>query len=354
MDRPWIEAGLKYAWVSEHDVPCLLVQRVARLRAKNGLDQQFLRYVIGSRAFTDYVIGVQTGTAVPHISGKQIQAYEFMCPPLDEQRAIARILGTLDDKIELNRRMNATLEAIARALFRSWFVDFDPVRAKAEGRQPVGMDAATAALFPDGFEDSPLGEIPWWWRVADLRDCLAVLETGSRPKGGVKGIEKGVPSIGAESITGLGQFDFGKVKFVPSEYYQSMKRGRIEDRDVLVYKDGGRPGQFEPHTSMFGDGFPFSEACINEHVYRLRAGDVLSQEFVYFWLRTDFAEEEMRIRGTGVAVPGLNSTALGGLRESSRTATRWWDYQRSATRCCQSCCRARCGWPAPSRRSTRC
>jgi len=81
-------------------------------------------------------------------------------PPLPEQRAIARILGTLDDKIELNRRMNETLEAMARALFKSWFVDFDPVRAKAEGREPAGMDAETAALFPDSFEETELGEVP--------------------------------------------------------------------------------------------------------------------------------------------------------------------------------------------------
>jgi type I restriction enzyme S subunit len=84
-------------------------------------------------------------------------------PPLDEQKAIARILSSLDDKIELNQQMNRTLEAIARAIFKSWFVDFDPVRAKMDGRQPAGMDAATADLFPDSFEDSPLGKIPKGW-----------------------------------------------------------------------------------------------------------------------------------------------------------------------------------------------
>src|SRR5438105_8619283 len=83
-----------------------------------------------------------------------------LLPPPEEQRAIAAILGALDDKIELNRRMNQTLEAIAQALFKSWFVDFDPVHAKAEGRPPFGMDEVTAALFPDSFEDSELGPIP--------------------------------------------------------------------------------------------------------------------------------------------------------------------------------------------------
>src|SRR6266540_1896448 len=101
-----------------------------------------------------------------------IPKFEIPVPSLHEQRAIARILGALDDKIELNRQMNATLEAIARALFQSWFVDFDPVRAKAEGRAPYGMDAATAALFPDGFEESALGEVPRGWEILPLGDFL--------------------------------------------------------------------------------------------------------------------------------------------------------------------------------------
>jgi type I restriction enzyme S subunit len=95
-------------------------------------------------------------------------------PLPDEQRAIAHILGTLDDKIELNRRMNETLEALARAIFKSWFVDFDPVRAKAEGREPTGMDAATAALFPDSFQESPLGKIPKGWGVRRLGEVTGV------------------------------------------------------------------------------------------------------------------------------------------------------------------------------------
>lgn len=133
---------------------------MACLRGKERLDNRFLRYLIGSRSFTDHVLGVQTGTAVPHISGKQIGEFEFHLPPLPEQRAIAHVLGTLDDKIELKRRMNATLEALARAIFKSWFVDFDPVHAKARGEQPAGMDAATAALFPAASRTPSWGRSP--------------------------------------------------------------------------------------------------------------------------------------------------------------------------------------------------
>lgn len=153
MDRPWIEAGLKYACVSAHDVPCLLVQRVSRLRAKDTLDQKFLRYVIGSPEFTNYVLGVQTGTAVPHISGNQIKQYQFLLPSLPEQRDIAWILGGLDDKIELNRRMNRTLEHMARAMFRQWFVENEEVEGweveKFNEISEISRDSVNPSQFPD-------------------------------------------------------------------------------------------------------------------------------------------------------------------------------------------------------------
>ena len=105
---------------------------------------------------------------------KFAQSLEIPLLPLPEQKAIARILSSLDDKIELNQQMNGTLEAIAWAIFKSWFVDFDPVRAKMDGRQPAGMDAATADLFPDEFEDSPLGKIPKGWKVTTLGDVVSI------------------------------------------------------------------------------------------------------------------------------------------------------------------------------------
>jgi type I restriction enzyme, S subunit len=95
-------------------------------------------------------------------------------PPTDTRKAIAAVLGALDDKIELNRRMNATLEAMARALFQSWFVDFDPVRAKLDGRKPIGLDDATAALFPDSFQESAAGHIPRGWTAQRLPDAIEV------------------------------------------------------------------------------------------------------------------------------------------------------------------------------------
>ena len=119
---------------------------------------------------------------MPKLTQGNMNRIPVIAPPLPEQKAIAAVLGALDDKIELNRRMNATLEAMARALFQSWFVDFDPVRAKLDGRQPTGLDPATAALFPNEFEDSELGPIPKGWRLGKVTDSFN-LTMGQSPPG---------------------------------------------------------------------------------------------------------------------------------------------------------------------------
>ncbi len=151
------------------------------LRAKNQVvDPRFLYYTVFNPTFTDYLVTREKGAAYPAVTATDVLSAKINIPPLMEQREIASILGALDDKLELNRRMNATLEAMARALFQSWFVDFDPVHAKAEGRQPVGMDAETAALFPDSFEDSALGPIPKGWQLTNVKGIGDVI-TGKTP-----------------------------------------------------------------------------------------------------------------------------------------------------------------------------
>ena len=132
-------------------------------------------------------------------------------PPLPEQRAIAHILGTLDDKIELNRRMNETLEAMARALFKSWFVDFDPVRAKAEGRQPARMDVETAALFPDSFIESELGLLPKGWDIKPVREIIEDLFDG--PHATPAEASEGAVYLGIKNLTGT-QIDLTEIRYI--------------------------------------------------------------------------------------------------------------------------------------------
>ncbi len=142
-----------------------------------GNDPLFVSYLLRTIDF----IAHSDKSSVPGVNRNDLHMEPVRIPPLDEQRAIAAVLGALDDKIELNRQMNATLEAMARALFQSWFVDFDPVRTKMEGRTPYGMDAATAALFPAAFTDSPLGPIPEGWHTGSLSDGIAIERSGINP-----------------------------------------------------------------------------------------------------------------------------------------------------------------------------
>jgi type I restriction enzyme S subunit len=146
------------------------------LEPKTDFDMRWAYYQL----LTHDINAMDSGSAIPSTSRDEFYTLPVRVPPLSEQRAIARILGALDDKIELNQRMNETVEAIARAVFKSWFVDFDPVRAKAEGRQPTGMEAETAALFPNDFEDSPLAKIPKGWRVEHIGDVVRCVG-GSTP-----------------------------------------------------------------------------------------------------------------------------------------------------------------------------
>jgi len=147
------------------------------------IDSRFLYYWMCSREFYLQFKGVAGQTDMAeYVSLTDQRRMHITVPQIGHQRAIAAILGALDDKIELNRRMNETLEELARTIFKSWFVDFDPVRAKADGRQPVGMDAATAAFFPSRFVESELGEIPEGWRGAGLGEWVQALSGGTPSK----------------------------------------------------------------------------------------------------------------------------------------------------------------------------
>jgi len=153
--------------------PMAFGQDCKALVAKDGVDPLFLANVL--RAKSEEILGFvdEASHGTGRLATDALEKLEILFPPLAEQKAIAHILGTLDDKIELNQQTNQTLEAIARALFKSWFIDFDPVRAKLDGRQPAGMDAETAALFPAEFEDGrAIGKIPKGWKVQIIGDVI--------------------------------------------------------------------------------------------------------------------------------------------------------------------------------------
>jgi len=174
-------------------LPGRVNQHVAIIRPRpDSIDARFLRYVLVSERFQSQLLTLAAaGATRPALTKTMLEELEIPAPIISQQKGIASMLGALDDKIEINCRMNATLEAMARALFQSWFVDFDPVRAKLDSCHPSGFDKETAALFPSSFEESRLGDIPAGWRCANLGDVIEVfdskriplsrLERGKRP-----------------------------------------------------------------------------------------------------------------------------------------------------------------------------
>lgn len=143
-----------------------------RIRPKSSLNNYYLFYWFQHAAKTGALEPHFTGTTIKHLTGKAVAALEIPLPPIGLQHTMVDVLRQLDDRITLLRETNATLEAIAQALFKSWFVDFDPVRAKMEGRAPEGMDEATAALFPDSFEVTEFGVVPKGWKVTPVGDAV--------------------------------------------------------------------------------------------------------------------------------------------------------------------------------------
>ena len=185
-----------------------------------------------------------------------------------------------------NRRGNDNLEQQAQVLFKAWFVDFEPFG----------------------------GQMPKDWEYKLVADFHHEIETGRRPKGGVSRILEGVPSIGAESIKGIGYYDYSKTKFIPEDYAQSMTKGQIKDFDLLIYKDGGKPGYFIPDFSIMGLGFPFSKMYLNEHVFRLNFGSPEINIFVYFFFRTDDVMNYLNSVGGKAAIPGINQKNVEDIR----------------------------------------
>jgi len=217
------EGAGKCSVILELDEPTTFESSIIRARPdQQKTDSLFLYYFFNSPLGFHALGTIRRQVAVAGITGKDLATLEIPIPPLPEQRAIADVLGTLDDKIELNRKQNKTLEAMAQALFKSWFVDFDPVRAKMEGREPEGMDAETAALFPDDFEESELGLVPRGWRVGELGNLFALRNERTKPSEATLAL----PYIPIESITSK------------SPFLQGCKSGNEANSSLILFKKG--------------------------------------------------------------------------------------------------------------------
>ncbi|MDA8241649.1 MAG: restriction endonuclease subunit S [Nitrospiraceae bacterium] len=251
----------------------------------------FLRWLVRGPEWWEQIGKfLNVGAVFDSLRCADVPNFELRIPPLPEQRAIAHILGTLDDKIELNRRINETLEAIARALFKSWFVDFDPVRAKAKSRD-TGLPKHIADLFPDSFEDSELGEIPKGWSTSSVYD-LAKYINGAAYRAFEPNEEHcGLPIIKiAELKAGVtSQTRFSAVD-MPSKY-------KIDTGDILFSWSGN------PDTSIDIFVWTHCPAWLNQHIFRVVPNGSYERAFVLMalrGLRSVFAEVARNKQTTGL------------------------------------------------------
>lgn len=241
---------------------------LAAIRHKQGEEYRYFVKAILDY-YLDTMLASASGSTFPNVSKDQLNELEISYPSFPEQKAIASVLSSLDDKIDLLHRQNKTLEAMAETLFRQWFIE-------------------------EAKED---------WEDCILGDILEVLESGSRPKGGIDPeLKSGIPSLGAESINGICKFDYSKVKYVTLEFADSCKKGHAQPWDVLIYKDGAYVGK----KALFGEKFPYPRFMINEHVFRLRSNTRCSQLYLYFALDS----ESLALLNSNSAQPGINQQSL--------------------------------------------
>ena len=241
------------AMILDNQKVCLGQRTVLIRPNKEKIYPKYLLFLLNSPKVKHELLSNSGGTHVDHLNMKDIRNLKVQIyHSYDEQNIIGDFLFNLNSQIYFLENQNRILEQIAQAIFQSWFVDFDGVTE---------------------FEDSELGKIPKGWQVGKFSDVIAELESGKRPKGGINSLDMEVPSIGAENIIGLGQYDFSKTKYISLEFFNEMKTGKIKHNDVLLYKDGASLGR----KSLFRDAFPFKQCCINEHVFILRPNKKISK-----------------------------------------------------------------------------
>jgi restriction endonuclease S subunit len=229
------------------------------VRDFKGNDRRFCYYLLKSLNLQTFNVG----SGVPTLNRNHVHPLPVRIPvDVNEQRAIGRILGALDDKIEVNRRMNGTLEAMARALFKSWFIDFDPVRAKAEGRDP-GLPADITVLFPDSFEDSDLGEIPKGWKVDTVGEHMNNFDS------------KRIPVSGAERAKRQGPYPYhgaaGVMDYVDDYLFDG------------IYLLVGEDGSVMQDNGVAVTQYVWSKMWVNNHAHVIQGNGMVSTEQLYLY-----------------------------------------------------------------------
>ncbi|WP_410924946.1 restriction endonuclease subunit S [Pseudomonas aeruginosa] len=288
--------------------PATFNQDVKAVLPRPGVSSRFVPYLLVGNHDRLHAKVDSAGHGTGRLNTEAVLSFPVWVPDLKEQERIADVGESLDDRITLLRETNATLEAIAQALFKSWFVDFDPVRAKAEGRQPEGMDATTAALFPDSFEESELGSVPKGWEVLPLRQ-LCAFQKGCSYKGDGLADGEGAYMFNLGCFNEPRVYAFQKVKRYVGDYKPKHQvypgdliianTDMTQQRDIL-----GRPLLV---PSGMAPGF------ISHHVFKVEVGERFGsqiRDFLFFSFQQAVFRERAVGYATGTTVLALPRDAL--------------------------------------------
>lgn len=290
----------RVAYIKEKKEWCL-GQRLFCLRPSEKVSGRYLYYALQSPTVFWELTSRGTGTTVVGIRQSSLREVTIPIPAKEEQNAIAHILGTLDDKIELNQKMNQTLEEIAKAIFKSWFVDFDPVRAKAEGR-PTGLPPEISDLFPDELVDSESGEIPKGWETTFLSNQLSFVLGGDWGKADESdATPHECRCVRGADIANLQQFVWSDM---PTRYLKesSFQKRSLQDWDIVFEISGGSPTQSTGRsvliTKQLLNAYEASVTASN-FCRLLRFSDPQTALFHYHKFRSSYDRNEFFMYETG-------------------------------------------------------
>ena len=270
------------------------------------IDSGYLSYFFGLPAFQDHMRSVAVGATMPSLNTKILSDVDVPYPPLPEQRAIAHILGTLDDKIELNRRMNQTLEAMARAIFQDWFVDFGPVRAKVEGQDPY-LPSELWDLFPDDLVDSELGEIPEGWDVKPLGEISKAVKGRSYKSSQLADSDTALVTL--KSFGRGGGYQPEGLKSFIGDYKpeQVVNPGEV----IVACTDVTQAGQVIGHPALVEPDPKYRCLVASLDTIIVRPFDSnIGREFLYFLCGTESFINHTSAHSTGTTVLHLSKNAI--------------------------------------------
>jgi len=263
----------------------MLGKSACYLNLIDDVDKEYIGYLLKNRHFQKYIDSNATGTTIKNVSLQTIRSYEFELPPKKNQQDVSNFLSSLDQKIKLNKKMNENLEEIAKTLFKSWFIDFDPVRAKAEGK-PSGLSKEISDLFPDSFEDSELGEIPRGWKIELFQDVVDeyVDNRGKTPPL----VDIGIPLVEVKHMHDNSQFpDLNTDKYVSKDIFDSWFRKHVEKYDVLI----STVGTIGLTTCVFNSNF-----AIAQNVLGLRFSTKSMSLYMFNLIKSNYFQHQMNSR----------------------------------------------------------